>query len=100
MAYYNVPTNNETGGLYEFFRFVAVDATGGLFFPIMLLVIWIVSFLALKNYSTSRAWTFASFFCSVLAIILSVMDYLAPVWMYLAVFLTLIGFIWLKLDRD
>ena len=100
MAYYTVPTGNETAGLYEFFRYISVTATNGLFWPVILLVVWIISFLALKQYSTSRAWTFASFFCSVLGILLAVMDYISPKWMYLTIFLTLIGFVWLKLEAE
>ena len=100
MAYYVVPTGNETNGFYELFKYIGVSATGGLFWPVMLLVIWVVSFMAFKNYSTSRAWTFASFFCSILAIFMSLMDYLAPKWMYFVIFMTLIGFVWLKLEAD
>ena len=100
MAYYNVPTGNETNGLYELFKFIGVTATGGLFWPVMLLVIWIVGFMAMKQYSTSRAWTFASFFCAILGIMLGVMDYISPKWMYLCIFLTVIGFVWLKLETN
>lgn len=100
MAYYVEPTGNETSGLYELFKYVGVTVTEGLFWPIMLLVIWIVSFLAMKQYSTSRAWTFASFFCSILGMIMAVMDYMAPKWMYLSIFFTLIGFVWLKLEAN
>ena len=98
MAYFTVPTGNETAGFYEIFKFVGVSATAGLFWPVMLLVIWIVSFLAFKNYSTSRAWTFASFFCSILGIFMAILDYMNPRWMYLVIFMTLIGFVWLKLE--
>jgi len=96
--YYATPTSNDTAGLYEFFGWVNRVPSEGILFPILLLVIWIVSFLALKQYSTARAWTFASFFCAVLSIILAVMDYINPKFMYLCIILTLIGFIWLKLE--
>jgi hypothetical protein len=96
--YYIVPTGNETAGMYEIFKFVGVSATEGLLFPVMLLVIWIVSFMALKQYSTSRAFAFASFFCTILGIFLAVMDLMAPKWMYLLVFLTVVGLVWLKLE--
>lgn len=100
MVYYQVPTGNETAGLYEIFKYIGGTATEGLFWSVILLVIWVISFLALKHYSTSRAWTFASFFCAVLGIILAVMDYLAPKWMYLAIILTIVGFVWLKLEAE
>jgi prepilin signal peptidase PulO-like enzyme (type II secretory pathway) len=98
--YYVTPTGNETAGFYEIFGFVGRSATAGLFWPIMLLVVWVVSFMGLKQYSTSRAWTFASFFCAVLSILLAVLDYISPKFMYLPIMLTLIGFVWLKLEAE
>jgi len=100
MTYFVTPTGNDTAGFYELFKFVAVSGTDGLLWPVMLLVIWVVSFMAFKNYSTSRAWTFASFFCSILGIMMAVLDYMAPVWMYLCIILTVIGFVWLKLEAN
>lgn len=97
--YYTPPTVNETKGFYELFGYVGREPTGGLFWISMLLVIWTVSFLAMKGYSTSRAWTFASMFCAILAIPLAVLDYIAPKWMYLFIILTVMGFVWLKLDQ-
>ena len=97
--YYTQPTGNETKGFYEIFGYIG-SVTGGLFWPIMLFVVWIIAFMALKQYSTSRAWTFASFFCGVLGIFLAVLDYMSPRWMYLFVFLTLVGFVWLKLEAE
>lgn len=98
MTYYPVPTGNDTKGFFEMFKFIGVTASEGLFWPVILLVIWVVAFLALKSYSTSRAWTFASFFCSILGIMLAVLDYMAPNWMYLCFFLTAVGLVWLKLE--
>lgn len=98
--YFRPPTGNETAGFYEIFGYVGRTATEGLFWPVILFVVWIVSFMALKQYSTSRAWTFASAFCSILSIIMAVLDYISPKWMYLVIFLTLIGFVWLKLEDE
>ena len=98
--YYIQPTGNETGGLFEISKYVGLSATAGLFWPIMLLVIWVVSFLGFKQYSTSRAWTFASFFCSMLGIFLAVLNLMAPVWMYLSIFMMLMCLVWLKLEAN
>jgi hypothetical protein len=96
--YFVPPTGNQTNGIYELFGYIGGDATGGLFWAIMLLVIWVIAFMGLKQYSTSRAFTFASFMCAVIGIVMGVMDYISPRWMYLAVFMTVIGFVWLKLE--
>lgn len=100
MTYYNTPTGNETSGFYEIFKFVAIDTTEGLFFPVILFVIWLVAFMGLKGYSNSRAWTFASFMCTILGMMMAVLDLISPKWMYLTVFLTVIGFVWLKLEAE
>ena len=99
MAYYTPPTGNDTEGIFEYFNYINV-AAGGIFFPVILFVVWIVSFFAMKQYSTPRAWTFASFFCSVLSIILATLDYISPKIMYVFFILLVVGLVWLKLDRE
>lgn len=99
MAIYTEPTGNDTSGIYEFFNYINGTATEGLFFPIIVLVIWIITFLATKQYSTSRAWTVASFLTSFLSVLLAVANLIDPKWMYLSFVFTAIGIIWLKLEK-
>lgn len=100
MAYYTLPTANDTIGFVEMFSYVTHTATGGLFFTSMLLVIWIITFMGTKQFSNPRAFTFASFFTTMLGIMLATLNLINPRWMYLTVILTLIGFVWLKLDTE
>ena len=97
MAYYVEPTNNDTRGIFEFFSYVNTTA-GGLFFPIMLLVIWIIIFIGTKQYSTSRAWTGASLITSFLSIPLVIGELVAPKWMYLSFIMAAAGVLWLKIE--
>jgi len=98
MTYYVEPTNNDTKGFFEFFSYVNTVA-GGLFFPIMLLVIWIIIFIGTKQYSTSKAWTGASLVVSFLSISLVIAELVAPKWMYLSFVLTAVGVLWLKIEN-
>lgn len=98
MTYYTEPVANDTTGIYEFFSYINNTATEGLFFAVIIFVIWIVAFLAVKQYSTSRAWTFASFFCAVLSIILAILNVLSSKLMYFFIIFTAIGLVWLKLE--
>ena len=98
MTYYDVPEINSTRSLYDLFHFITNTTTDGLFFAVMLLVVWVISFMSLKGFGNSRAFTFASFLCAILGIILGVLDLLSQRWMYLAIFMTLVGFVWLKLE--
>ena len=97
--YYGTPTVNDTSGMYEIVSWVNRVPADGLLFPVILFVIWIISFIAMKGYSSARAWTFASFLCTVLSIIMAILDFVSPKIMYLFIFLTLVGFIWLKLEE-
>lgn len=96
---YPMPTNNDTGGFFEMFSYVNTNADN-LFFPVMLLVLWGVIFMATKQFTASRAWTIASFVTAVLAIPLAVAQLIAPYYMYLSIILTVIGFVWLKLENS
>lgn len=98
MGYYTEPTANDTIGFYEFFKYVNTTA-GGMFFPVMLLVIWVVIFLGTKQYSSSRAWTGASFIVSFLSIALAVSQLIAPIWMYFSFVMAGVGILWLKLEN-
>lgn len=99
MVYYTTPTINNTQGFYEFFNFINLSVSG-LFFPVLIFVIWIILFLATKQYSTSRAWTYSSFICGLLSIFLAVMDLVAPKIMYLFIIFFAVGLVWLKLEAD
>lgn len=98
MAYYIEPTGNDTQGIFELFNYVNVTSDG-LFFPMMLLVIWVITFIATKQYTTSRAWTFASFLVSFISIILAISNLISPRYMYLCFILLGAGIIWLKLEK-
>ncbi|MFW6172894.1 MAG: hypothetical protein ACOC5T_04045 [Elusimicrobiota bacterium] len=90
MAYYVEPTANDTKGFFEFFKYVNTVADG-LFFPVLLLVVWVIVFVATKTYTTPRAWTAASITVSFLSIPLTIAGLVAPRWMYMSFVLTAAG---------
>lgn len=94
--YFTPPTQNETSGILEIFSYIN-GTVDGLFFLVMLFVVWIVTFIATKQYSSDRAFTYASFICIVLAIPLAVLNLIGSQWMYLFMILTGVGVVWLKL---
>ena len=67
---YPVPTVNDTRDLLSMFQFVSNDLTQGLFFPLMILVIWTVQFIGVlaEGRPASRAWVFASFTATINAL--------------------------------
>lgn len=96
---YTPPTNNDTLGVYEIFRYVN-NTSEGYFFMAMTFVIWVIIFVAMKSYSTSRAFTFASFVSFILTMVLSVIGLIAPKITYLFIFLLAGGILWMKLEAQ
>ena len=102
MANFTTPTVNDTQDFFEIFRFVNDSATDGLFMPIMLLVIWIIAFIGsiAETKAAYKAWTFASFIGTILAILLALMGFLDAKYIYLAVFGVAIGIFWTHLMQN
>ncbi len=98
-TYYPVPNVTDTRDMLAIFQWISNEATGGLFFPIMILVIWVVQFIGVlaEGRSASRAWVFASFTATILSIILGILAMMAQKWVYLLVLFVSLGIFWLKL---
>ena len=94
---YPVPTVNDSGGIFEYFNYVNT-VSDGFFFLVMVGLIWILVFINSKNFSNSRAFTYASFVSSILAILLALANLIAPMYMYLMIFMFASGLVWLKLE--
>jgi len=103
MSWYNYPNATDTEGLFEFFSYVSLTSDG-LFFPIMSIVIWFIAFVGVfgaggqTKPAAARAFTFASFINSILGIMLAIMGFLAPKFMYLNFILVGVGIVWMKLE--
>lgn len=98
-TYYPIPNVTDTRDMLSIFQWISDSATGGLFFPIMILVIWVVQFIGVlaEGRSASRAWVFASFTATILSIILGILAMMAQKWIYLLVLMVSLGIFWLKL---
>jgi len=98
-TYYKVATTNNTRSLLDIFQFVSNDLTGGLFFPIIILVIWVVQFIGVlaEGRPASRAFVFASFTATILSIMLGLLAMMEQRWIYLLVIMVSLGAFWIKL---
>jgi len=98
-TYYPVPTVNDTRDLLTVFQWISNTATEGLFFPIMILAIWVVQFIGVmaEGRPASRAWVFASFTATILSIILGILAMMAQKWIYLLILMVSIGAFWVRL---
>lgn len=92
-------TENQSLGINEVAGYVN-QVTNNLFFPIILLIIFVVSFVTTMHFGNGRAWVFASFFCSILAIFMVIANWLNPAWMYLLFVMTAAGLLILRLAKS
>ena len=98
-TYFPTPTPEDTRSLLSIFQFVSNDLTGGLFWPLMILVIWVVQFIGViaDGKLASRAFVYASFSATILSIMLGILAMLAQKWIYLLIIAVSLGAFWLKL---
>jgi len=100
MAYTEL-TTNDTQDFYYLFKYINDSATGGLFFPVILGMLWVIFFiLSLSNgRQASRAWIFSSFVCVILSILLGIMGFLNPNYIYFLVILLAFGVVWSRFEN-
>lgn len=94
---YRTPNISDTQGFYEYSNYIN-EVAGGIFFPSIIFIIWVIVFIATLRFGGARSWTYASFLSMVLAIMLTVLDLTSATFMYLFIFMTGIGFVWLNLE--
>ena len=96
---YSYPTENQTLGFNEIVSWVN-DVTDQTFFPLVLLAMFIITFVSTMYFGTGRAFVYSSFFCSVLAIFMAVARMINPMYMYFSFVLLGIGMIIMRLSKS
>lgn len=98
---FTLPTVNDTRDLFSMMEFINNTSSGGTFFPIMLLTIWVIAFIGslFEGREAVRAWIFASFIAAVLAIPLAVTGLLDNNITYLIILLLSGGIFWIRLQN-
>ncbi len=96
-----VPNATQTQDIFEIAKFVNNDASGGIFFPVMLLTIWSIAFIGslAEGRGALRAWIFANFIGSILAIILALLGFLQSTFIYFLIILLAFGVFMAKLQN-
>lgn len=98
---FTLPTENNTRDIFEIFSFINNTSSGGIFFPLVLLGIGIISFIGaiVEGRSASRAAIFSFFICSILGSLLSVLGLLSAKYVYLSIILLAIAAFWHRLSN-
>ena len=94
-----LPNSTDFRDLFTIFRFINNSATEGLFFPIILLVIWSIAFIGAiaEGRRASRAFIFASFVGAILGILLVLMGFLNKGYVFMLILFIAFGTLWAKL---
>jgi len=90
---------NQTLGINELAEYVS-QVTNGMFFPLILLAMFVITFVSTMHYGNGKAFVFSTFFCSILAIFLVIAGLLNSGWMYLLFVMLGIGLMLLRLDKS
>lgn len=105
MSYYDMPNATDSENLNTFMGFINRSADG-LFFPVMILVIWFIAFISIYSSegqgraASAKAFTVSSLITSILSIMLVILGFMASKFMYLQFILVGIGIIWLKMESN
>ncbi|MCH8329621.1 MAG: hypothetical protein IIB81_04485 [Nanoarchaeota archaeon] len=99
MAIYDTPNVNETADLFSIFQFVN-KVTEGLFFPVILMTIWLIAFIGAiaEERPASRAFIFSSFISTILGVLLAIMGLLSVTYVYFLILLIAFGIFWIRLE--
>lgn len=101
MAQFPTPNATDLQDVEQIFNWINGTATGGLFMPVILLVIWLVAFVGViaNGRPTYRAWIFANFVSLTLSVILGLLGWLQISYIYFFIVLLGIGLVWIKLQK-
>ena len=98
MAWFETLNENNTGDMYQIMN-SANTISDNIFMPIMLLVIfviWVLGAVAIGK-PIHRGMLYAAFICSILSILMVIMNWLSVGYMYFSFFMVAGGIIWVWL---
>ena len=96
---YDLPTNETSAGILNVFQYVQ-SVSDGWFFILILFAIFIIVFIALKDYTSSRAFAGAAFLNMILSVMMRTLGLITNQWMYLSIVLVAIAAVWLHFDNS
>ena len=96
---YDLPTNESASGILNLFQYIQ-GISDGWFFVLILFAIFIIVFISLKNYTSSRAFAGAAFLNMILSVIMRTLGLISNQWMYLSIILVAVAAVWLHFDNS
>jgi len=96
---YEWPNETQTTGINEIAGYVN-DVTNGAFFPLILLAIFVITFVSTMHFGQGRAFVYSSFFCSIIAIFMVIAGVLNTGYMYLLFIMLGIGLMSLRIAKS
>lgn len=98
MAQYEL-INESYEGLQGIAQYVN-DTSGGIITPLMLLALWIVMLISQLGFGFQRAFLVSSFIASGISIMMVIMNFLAPTYMYISFVFVGLGIVMTRLQHN
>ena len=96
---YELPNNETASGILSLFQYTQ-GVSDGWFFVLILFAIFIIVFISLKDYASSRAFAGAAFLNLILSVIMRTLELISNQWMYLSIVLVAVSAVWLHFDNS
>ena len=99
MANFPFPNGTNINSIVNLLGFVNNELTEGWFGFAMLITIFFISVLSLKQFEMNKAFTAACFFTATMALLFRAMGILADKFLWLPFVFVALGLLWLQFDR-
>ncbi len=102
MALFPTPNASDLADVERIANWVQVDASGGVFFPVIAAVVWAIIFIGSisEGRQAYRAFIYANFVAVILSVILGLLGWMNTSYIYFFIILLGFGMIWIKLQRS
>ena len=102
MAIYPTPNASDLADVERITNWVHVSASGGLFWPILSVVIWVIVFIGSisEGRAAYRAFIYANFIGVILGSILGLLGWFNVAFIYFYIILLGFGLVWIKLQKS
>lgn len=102
MALFPTPNATDLQDVERIANWVHTSASGGIFFPVIAIVIWAIIFIGSisEGRAAYRAFIYANFITVILGVMLGLLGWFNVSYIYFSIILLGFGLIWIKLQRS
>lgn len=101
MTIFPTPNATDLQDVERIANWVGLTASGGIFWPVIVLVIWFIAFIGSisEGREAHRAFIFANFISIILSVFLGLLGWINASYIYFLITLLGFGLVWAKLQK-